>query len=323
MPPATNNAVVPVDPKQMARTREFEDEDGAARLVLQRRGQRDREPQLLFLGERIRKRLDNKFVVTAIDMTTGEDAWKTEELRLKGKGQEPGFFDAFVFSDMVLVHGLYDVLALDLADGKVRWRYRVPFDFEIRSALLSGDLMILGGATETIALWVDTDSPTGDVVWQTSELGDQYIAPYMRGDRIISVRKFPFSVTVRYRATGRLIGRLELPDLSTFDEHPLVENGPRALPIAHHGKFLVATDGWYYMLIDVERLAVVWKRLIDNNNVTAEPPLRFALSDDYLAVLKQDYDAKGAVHDSHWRPAKSSGEPTPKIPTRPSRPSRC
>ena len=140
----------------------------------------------------------------------------------------------------------------------------------------------------------------------------------MQSDRIISVRKLPFNVTVRYRATGRLIGRLELPDLSMFDEHPLVENGPRELPIAHHDKLLAVTDGWYYLLIDVERLAVVWKRLIDNNNVTSEPPLRFALSDDYLAVLKHDYDTKAlymiraSTGEVLWRTdPKDSNSPRP------------
>ncbi|QDU96146.1 outer membrane protein assembly factor BamB family protein [Lignipirellula cremea] len=283
---------VPVDRKQQPRLREFADEDGASRLVLERKGERDQAPQLLFLGERIRKRLDNKFVVTALDLNTGDEVWKTEELRLKGKGQETGFLEAFVHQDLVLVHGLYDLLALNLSDGTVRWRYRTPFDFEIRSALLTGDLLILSGAAETLALFVDTQDPTGEVVWRASELGDPYTEPYVHGERLVSVRKFPFVVTVRRRGTGQLQGRLSLPDLSLFEQHPLLEDGPAELPIARHGKHLVVTDGWYYILLDIERLAVVWKRLIDNNNVNSEPALRFALSDENLAVAKEDYDLK-------------------------------
>jgi hypothetical protein len=39
----------------------------------------------------------------------------------------------------------------------------------------------------------------------------------------------------------------------------------------------------------------VWKRLIDNNDATRTPPLRFALGDNHVAVLKEDYDQK-AIH---------------------------
>ena len=278
-----------------AREVEFDEEETAARLVMERQGDRSIRPELMFIATRVRKRLDNKFIVSARDLKTGEPTWQTDELRLKGKGQEPGFFTAFVHGDLVLVHGLYDVLALSLADGTLRWRYRVPFDFEIRTAVLSGDLLLLSGKIESIALYVPTDIATGEVAWQAQELGDLYIPPYMDGDRMISVRKLPYNVTVRYRATGSLIGRLDLPDLSMLQDHPLLENGPESLPTARHKNRLVLTDGWYYILIDTDRLEIVWKRLIDNNDATRIPPLRFALGDHHVSVLKEDYDQK-AIH---------------------------
>ena len=249
---------------QESREVEFDEEETAARLVMERRGNRLIQPQLMFLATRVRKRLDNKFVVTARELNTGEVAWQTDELRLKGKGQEPGFFTAFVYGDLVLVHGLYDVLALSLDDGSLRWRYRVPFDFEIRSAVLSGDLLLLSGKVESIALYVPTDIAIGEVAWQAQELGDLYIPPYMDGDRMV-------------------------------EDHPLLEDGPSALPTARRNNQLVVTDGWYYILIDTDRLEIVWKRLIDNNDATRTPPLRFALGDKYVAVLKEDYDQK-AIH---------------------------
>jgi hypothetical protein len=89
-----------------------------------------------------------------------------------------------------------------------------------------------------------------------------------------------------------LIGRLDLPDLSLHTTHPLIEGGPEELPAAHCENLLSLTDGWYYVLIDTDKLAIVWKRLIDNNDVTREPAMRFALSPDYLCVLKEDYDKK-------------------------------
>jgi len=289
-PPAAE--YLPVAIPQEARPHDFADEEGSARLVLERNDDLAGHPNLMFIGGRVRKRLDNKFTLTCIDLATGKLLWETVDIRLKGTGQEAGFYEAFVVGDRVVVHGLYDVLAYNVADGSELWHHRVPFDFEIKHAILSGDMLILSGKTETLCLYVPTDIPTGELAWQVGEMGDLYVDPYMRGDRLISVRKLPFSVTVRYRATGRLIGRLEVPDLSLHTTHPLLEDGPQALPAAHRENLLVLSDGWYYILIDTDKLAVAWKRLIDANDVTREPAMRFALSQDYLAVLKEDYDQK-------------------------------
>jgi len=283
------------------READLSDARGTAWLVAGRRGGRGRRPELVFLAGRVKKKFDNKFIVACVDGRTGKTLWKArekrgerwfDELRLRGKGSEPGFFEAFVHGEVVVVHGLYDVLAFKLSDGRLKWRYRVPFDFEIKRALSSGDLMVLAGKAETLALYVPTGDPRGELVWQEKEEGDVYMAPYFHGDRLVSVRKLPFSVTVRYRATGKLIGRLSLPDLSLNDRHPLVEKGPRALPAAHDGKLVVVSDGWYYIAVDVERMKVVWKRLIDNPDPTREPTMRFCLKGDYLAVVKEDFDWK-------------------------------
>ena len=37
------------------------------------------------------------------------------------------------------------------------------------------------------------------------------------------------------------------------------------------------TDSWYYILVDVEQMKVVWKRLIDQSDPTRDPAIRFAL----------------------------------------------
>ena len=284
---------LPITIPQTPREHDFADEEGASRLVLERKGDASIAPNLLFIGAQVRKRLDNKFVLTAWDLEAGKPAWATDELRLKGKGQEPGFFEAFLYGDQVIVHGLYDVLSFNWKDGALRWRYQVPFDFEIRSAMLGGDLLILAGTTETLALYVPTELPVGEVAWQVKERGDLYTAPYVHGDRFISVRKLPYSVTARQRSTGRLLGRLDLPDLSVNRKHPLIENGPEELPIAIHQEKLMVTDAWYYILIDVDRLAVVWKRLIDASDVTRDPAMRFGLGDNHFTVTKEDFDVKG------------------------------
>jgi outer membrane protein assembly factor BamB len=289
-PPPGAEPALALPPQQ--REKDLAEAEGINWLVLERRGDRTAHPNLFFLGGRVRKRLDNKFILACFDLETGEKVWEKRRIRLKGKGQEPGFFDAFVHGDLVVVHGLYDVLAFDVNTAELRWRARVPFDFEIKHSLMSGDLLVLAGKSETIALYVPTASPAGEVVWQMKERGDLYIPPYFHGDRLISLRKMPFNVTVRFRATGTLVGRLHLPDLSMFPEHPLLEEGPEALPAATDGGRLAVTDGWYYILVDVERMQVLWKRLIDNNDLTREPAMRFALNGDYFAVLKEDYDQK-------------------------------
>ncbi len=281
---------------------QFTTDQEIAWLLLQRHGNTAVKPNLLFMGGRLKKRLDYfTFLLQCVDMNTGKVLWQgtqpsadrtTEEIRLQGKGNEPGFFEAFVAGDVVVVHGLYDVLAFALADGKLRWHYRVPFDFEIRHATISGDILALAGKAETLALYVATDDPRGDVIWQEKEEGDIYVPPYFLGDRLVCVRKLPYDATVRYRSTGKLIGRLTLPDLSLNTQHPLLENGPQQLPVAQDGRFLIVTDSWYYIMLDVEQLKIVWKRLIDQSDPTRDPALRFALKGDYLAVVKDDFDRK-------------------------------
>ncbi|MCX7590851.1 MAG: PQQ-binding-like beta-propeller repeat protein [Kiritimatiellae bacterium] len=278
-----------------------EEERGTAWLVLEVHGNSEEAKGRLFLGGRIRKKLDNKFVLYCLEHRTGAVLWKAseqrgatwfDEIRLKGQGEEPGFFEAFVYGDLVVVHGLYDVLAFDLGTGRLRWRYQVPFDFEIGHTIMSGDLLVLAGQSETVVLYIPTRDPRGEVVWQQKEEGHLYAAPWFYRDRLVSIRKHPFNVTVRYRSTGKLIGRLQMPDLLLHDEHPLLDNGPRELPVAHDGAYVAVTDGWYYIMVDIERMKIVWKRLIDQNDPTRLPPLRFALGGEYLAVLKQDYDVK-------------------------------
>jgi outer membrane protein assembly factor BamB/tetratricopeptide (TPR) repeat protein len=285
----------PVRPPMKEREIDLEDAEGTAWLVLERRGQRHVRPNLLFLGGRVRKKTDNKFVLRCLDTASGEVVWNGreprgdtwfEEIRLKGQGDEPGFVQAFVHGDIIVVHGLYDVLAFGLADGRLKWRYRVPVGFEIEHALASGDLLVLSGPGETAALYMPTADPRGEVAWQQKEEGAIYAPAYLDGDRLVSVRKMPFNLTVRYRTTGRLMGRLALPDLTLDDEHPIHEKAPRGLPVMHEGERLALSDGRYVVMVDTRRMKIVWKRLLEQGY----SPLRFALGGDYLAVTKKDYD---------------------------------
>lgn len=293
--PAWNINLGPVAAPYKSNTLNLEDAEGTARLVLQRTDDRQSNGNLLFLGGRKRQKTDNKFVLTCLDLAAGKKLWETPNLRFLGNqikyiGDEWGFFNAYVHKDLVVVHGLYDVFCFDVKDGKQRWRFRAPSGFEIKSSAGSGRMFVLCGQAESIALDVETTLELGEVVWQEQETGDQYLPAYFLDDRVISVRKLPYNVTVRYRGTGKLIGRLALPDLTLFNGHPLLENGPEEVPGAIDGDRIVVTDTWYYICIDVKNLRVLWKRPIDENDQTQEPPLRFYLSGDHLAVLKKNYD---------------------------------
>jgi outer membrane protein assembly factor BamB/tetratricopeptide (TPR) repeat protein len=325
--PAARAPALPLAFPMTNAVRNLEEARGTAWLALPRREDRAIRPELLFLGGRVKKKFDNKFVLYALDTRTGEVAWKAtekrgdqtfDEIRLQGKGDEPGFCEAFVHGQTVIVHGLYDVLAFDLADGRLAWRYEAPFAFEIRHAVKSGDLLVLAGQSETLALYLPTRDPRGELVWQQKEEGDIHVPPYFCGDRLVSLRKAPSNLTVRYRSTGEMMGRLALPDLLPEGPDPLVANGPAEVPAAADGRQLLVSDGSYYLMLDVERLAVVWKRLIDANDPSHPPPLRFALAGDYLAIVKQDFDTKAiymlssATGELLWRTdPKQPGSPQP------------
>jgi outer membrane protein assembly factor BamB len=296
----------------------FEDQE-VFRMILERRDEgMPAHPELMFVGGRARKRLDNKFEVSCYDVRTGQKKWSTPPLRLKGTGQEPGFSEAFVYSDTVVVHGLYDVLAFNVLDGKPRWTYRAPFNFEILNACLAGNLLILAGSSQTVALFVPTDAPTGEVAWECQESGDLYIAPFVVKDRVILVRKNTDCVTARQVGTGRLIATLEVPGISRCDKHPLLDTGPATLPVAHAGNLLIVTDNSYYIAIDVMKMAVIWKRPIDNNDESREPPMRLSMNERCCVVLKKDFDAaaiygiNSATGALLWRnDVKVPGSPKP------------
>jgi outer membrane protein assembly factor BamB/tetratricopeptide (TPR) repeat protein len=302
--PPPDVAPGPIDPAQTSYKLDMEEARGTAWLALERNGGTGIRPELVFLGGRVRKLFDNKFLLYCVDTSDGKTLWKAtekrgetwfDEIRLRDKGDEPGFSEVFLHGDLAIVHGIYDVLAFGLDDGRARWRYEVPFSFEIKHAMKSGDMLFLAGQSETIALYLPTGDPRGEVAWQTRENGDLYIPPYFAGNRLVSVRKSPSNLSVRYRSTGNLVGRLALPDLVAEESDPVVEDGVPRLPSASDGDRLVLSDGTYYIMLDVRTMAVLWKRLIDSNDPACDPAMRFCLSGDYLAVMKKDYDVK-AIH---------------------------
>ncbi|PCJ58613.1 MAG: hypothetical protein COA79_12705 [Planctomycetota bacterium] len=264
----------------------FDDSAEVYQLILERRGHRHVRPELAFIGGRAKKRLDNKFQLAAVDTNTEKKIWIKENIRLRGRGQEPGFTEAFVHGDMVITHGFYDVIAFDLKDGSIRWRYKAPFDFEILHVVKAGELLVLSGKSQTLTLLINS----GETVWEASDLGQNYIAPYVAGERLVLVRHSPSTLVVRSLGTGHNLGQLQLPDLSRYYDHPIVKDGPKSPSHTVSGNDLYLTDGWYYMKLDVSTCKMVWKRFIDNNDPRADPNMRMAADNNLLAILKLDYE---------------------------------
>jgi outer membrane protein assembly factor BamB/tetratricopeptide (TPR) repeat protein len=283
-------------PSYAAKNHSYEDATQVLRLTLPNRG--DEKPNLLFVGGRQKKRLDNKFTLQCWDVENWKPLWDLSNIRLKGKGAEAGFEEVFVVGNLVITHGKFDVLAFDLLTGAAGWRFQVPFDFDLKSVCHAGPLLILSGATNTVAL----QTGTGEAVWNVVDRGELYTSAFVHQDILVSPRREPFGVTFRHVATGRLLRTLNMPDLSMETRHPVLDPDvsrgviqvgvtSAELPVAYQNGQLLITDGAYYISVDVAQMAVSWKRAIDNVDRLSGNPIRFYLQEPYLLVLKRDFKA--------------------------------
>jgi hypothetical protein len=78
----------------------------------------------------------------------------------------------------------------------------------------------------------------------------------------------------------------------------------------------MVTDNLYFIAIDVSRMTVLWKRLIDNNDPTQDPPMRFTLAEKCCVVLKKDFDAP-ALYGYDPATGMILWRTDPKVPTSP------
>ena len=274
------------------KTYEVKDFKDGIMITLERQGDLVGHSNKLFLGVKLPKKKDFKFSIVCFDLKQDKEIWRKEEFRLKDEGREPGFFKAYVYQDILVVNGMYDVFGFNINTGAEIWHYKVPFSFEINDATLSGNIFAISGNSETIALQIDTKSVIGEVAWQQKEEGSVYFKPYFLNDLFISVRKYPFNITSRHRTTGSLIGRLALPDLSTVESHPMLKDGPLSLPIAKHDRYVVTTDEKYLLVYDVVKMELAWKTLLFNVDQSKEVKMRIAVNEKYITFIKEDYDRK-------------------------------
>lgn len=287
-----NNIYKEVNKNYGDKSYEVKDFKDGIMIVLDREGDINLHSNLLFLGIKLPKKKDFKFSLVCFDLSQDKEVWRKDEFRLKDEGREPGFFKAFVYQDIVVVNGLYDVFGFNIKTGAEIWHYKAPYSFEINEATLSGNIFAISGSTETIALQIDTKSVIGEVAWQQKEEGNIYYKPYFLNDLLISVRKYPFNITSRYRSTGSLLGRLELPDLSMIETHPILKDGPPELPIARSGKYVVVSDEKYLIVYDTVKMEMYWKTPLANVDRSKDLKMRVAINEKYVTLIKEDYDRK-------------------------------
>jgi len=261
------------------------DEKTSLRL-LERRGGREEGEDLLFVGLRSARTHAVKHGVICFDAAAGKPRWVQEEIRFKGKGQEPGMEEVFIHRGLAIVHGRFDVLAFGLEDGRPAWRFQVPHEFEIEAATPAGDILVLSSRFSTLVI----HCADGSVVWEAAEQGELYCPPMVSDGTLVTVRLNPSGVSFRSLPTGRLMVHLDVPGLTQNRAHPVLSSGGEALPVAFESGLLVLVDGWDYIGIDTRSHQVRWRIRIEDVDRDKVLPYRLWASGDHLFVLKQEYD---------------------------------
>ena len=287
----------------------------------------------MFLGGRVKKKLDNKFLLYCLDLKTGQD-------RLEGAGEARA---TVVRRDPPAgtratsrassrpsstrtswwCTAWYDVLAFDLKDGKLRWRYgcRSPSRSGTRSR--AATCWSWRARRRRWPCTCRTEDPRGEVVWQEKEEGDLYMAALLlraTGWSAAQDAVQPHGAVPVHRQAHRPAGPA---GPAPGGRAPADRQGPagaaggaRRQAAGRHRR-AGTTSCWTW-----RRCAVVWKRLIDANDPTRLPPMRLALNGDYLGGGQAGLRRQGDLHALEPDRARCCGTRTRRCPARRSRSTR-
>ena len=172
----------------------------------------------------------------------------------------------------VLVGGSKLVTALDRASGAQRWQQ--PFDDDVTSVALAGDLALAGDNAGTLAAF---DAATGTRRWSVRFDGRLWTAPRVdrRAGVVVATWHGSTSSPVRVfdLATGAL--RWEAPTM-----------GYTAAPVVHRGRvFLASGDGQYHARVQARSLAtgaLAWETTVPGS---FEQGIQPAAAGNDLAVV--------------------------------------
>ncbi|MFC1672034.1 PQQ-binding-like beta-propeller repeat protein [Planctomycetota bacterium] len=294
----------------MKQVQEENKDPDMVRLVLPQKGEVKETAHLLFVGGRKKRAYGNRFTVTCWNMKENKEDWISREILLHGKvvggeGFEVGFEEVFIHGDLVLMHGQYDVVAIDWRKGQdldqggkkeKKWHFRVPLGFEIRSVDMCGDVLVLCGRGSTVAI-----SPkTGEIIWDATEMGEYYAGPFFHKDVTLTVRKSPSEVSFRKVGSGRLLNRLSLPGLTTNRKHPMyamegagqnpaAAEAAETYPVAFAEGHVAVSDGLTYHVVDVEKRRIAWSRGATKLDRSVDSAYRMWIDSGRLLVLKPYY----------------------------------
>jgi outer membrane protein assembly factor BamB len=280
------------------------------RLALPQKGDVASTAHLLFVGGRKKRAYGNRFTVMCWNMKENRKEWTSREILLHGKvvggeGYEVGFEEVFIHGNLAIVHGQYDVIALDWTKGTAldhngkkekNWHFRVPLGFDIQSINMCGDVLVLCGRGSTVAI-----SPkTGEIIWDAPEMGEFYAGPFFHKDTMLSVRKSPSEVSFRKVGTGRMLCRLRLPGLTTNRRHPMfalegtggnpaAAEAAEAYPAAFKEGILAVSDGLTYHVVDVDKRQLRWSKGATKLDLSQDASYRMWIDRGRLFVLKPYY----------------------------------
>ncbi len=249
--------------------------------------------RLAFVGMRAKRINANKFGVVCWDLDAGKKKWEAAEIRLKDKGEEEGFQKFFVHQGKLIVHGWYDVLALELDDGELIWRSQVPHGFRIVDSAVAEDVLVLSDNSRTVALHL----ATGQLIWEANETGSAYSPPLLRDNLLVSVRRNPSGVAFRDLGTGRLLSLLPLPNLSEATGNPAVAWDEPGVPLGQNKDSLFLTDGWDHIAVDLPSRSIRWQSRITQldrgvfREGTQSAAFRIWGDDSRVLCRKPNYDS--------------------------------
>ncbi len=233
--------------------------------------------------------MDSDAVVTAFELEAGKRVWRRETQEDEDRSTNVGGGLAVVDGTVFVTTGRADVLALDAANGQVRWRK--PLGGPARSApTVSGGRVF---ATTIDGRLVALSASTGEREWQyqasstattllsqsAPAVADGFVVAGFGSGELVAVRE----------ATGALAwtdslassrGRTSLVDLSAI----------RALPVIEGGRLYAIGVGGLLVNLDLRTGRRLWEREVGGTETPwlAGEWLFVVTSDQTLAAIRRD-----------------------------------
>jgi outer membrane protein assembly factor BamB len=206
-------------------------------------------------------------VVSAHDLGTGRQAWRfdttPEDERAISLGAGVGFADGTLYA----ATGLAEMIALNAADGTVRWREKLPAPARGAPTIVGGRIFI--STTENHLIAMATDG--GRRLWTHRGAAAATIplglpAPAVEGETVVT--GFGTGELVALRATdGRVLWSEALGGLGGTNLSEIV--GITGLPVIESGRVIAIGLGNTSVAVDLRSGRRLWERAFGGGNGAA------------------------------------------------------